>query len=115
MTDFLLRIAHRLLGLLELLLLEGRRRRGGARRVQAAASEEGDRNGCHDAFHCFFPLRRSSSSRRFFLATPQAYPPRPPSVRTARWQGTSSATGLAPQALPTARTAAGAPMARAMS
>ena len=36
-------------------------------------------------------------------------------MRTARWQGTTSATGFAPQALPTARTAAGAPIARAIS
>ena len=38
-----------------------------------------------------------------------------PSLRTTRWQGTISAVGLAPQALATARTAAGWPISRAIS
>ena len=38
----------------------------------------------------------------------------PHPVDLARWQGTARATGFAPQALPTARTARGAPMARAI-
>ncbi len=88
-------------------------RRGDAVEKERCAPDrrEQDETGGICAFQRFF-----SRARSFLLRTmPQAYPPRPPSVRTARWQGTASATGFAPQALPTARTAAGAPMARAMS
>src|SRR5262245_49743301 len=69
----------------------------------------------------FFLARVSEWSERAFSAAiracfrliPQAYPPRFPSLRITRWQGMAIATGLLAQALPTARTAAGWPIATA--
>src|SRR5688572_307962 len=112
LADLLLRALHGLLALLELPLLD-HRAGGGGRGGFHPAAREGEAGGDDGDFHSFFPF--SSCSRRFLRCSPQAYPPSPPSVRTARWQGTASATGFAPQALPTALTARGAPMARAIS
>ena len=72
------------------------------------------------------PGRASCSSRRQVeaLAAPGSSacsPARPastgrcmPSVRTTRWQGTISGTGLCPSAVPTARTAFGRPISAAI-
>src|SRR5271165_6908963 len=57
-----------------------------------------------------------SWDRSFFLrASPQRYPASSPSLRTTRWQGTATATGLLAQALATARTAFGSPISLATS
>ena len=45
-----------------------------------------------------------------FSGPPSEYWPMCPSVRTTRWHGTRSGTGLWPSAVPTARTAAGWPI-----
>src|SRR3954469_14048962 len=45
----------------------------------------------------------SCASSLFLRSMPQRYPPRPPFLRTTRWQGTTSATGLVAQARATAR------------
>src|SRR3989338_9236314 len=57
-----------------------------------------------DSFQSLIP---SSLSRRFLFGRPPEKPPSEPSPATTRWQGTSSGTGLAPQAAPTARAAPG--------
>ena len=48
-----------------------------------------------------------------FAGPPSEYWPIDPSVRTTRWQGTMSGTGLWPSAVPTARTARGRPISAA--
>ena len=59
-------------------------------------------------------VRRLRGRRSVRLAaTPPRYWPIVPSLRTTRWHGTTSGTGLLAQAVPTARTAAGRPAARA--
>ena len=55
----------------------------------------------------------SSSAR--LRSTPSPDPPISPSDRITRWHGTTSGTGLAAQALATARTAFGCPIASAIS
>ena len=57
----------------------------------------------------------SRSSKARFRSIPQRYPDRPPSVRTTRWQGIATATGLAAQAPATARTADFMPILAATS
>ena len=58
---------------------------------------------------------RPSAARivRLFSGPPSEYWPIDPSVRTTRWQGTMSGTGLWPSAVPTARTALGRPISAA--
>ena len=55
----------------------------------------------------------SSSSR--FRSIPQRYPPSPPSSRTTRWQGITTASWLLAHARATARAAEGWPSSRAIS
>src|SRR5690606_20722610 len=55
----------------------------------------------------------SSASSAAFASVPPRYWPMLPSLRTTRWHGTTTGTGLCEQALPTARTAFGLPAARA--
>src|SRR3546814_14265272 len=50
---------------------------------------------------------RSCCSSHSLRWAPPPYPPTVPSLRTTRWQGTSTQTGFAPFAAPTARTAPG--------
>ena len=57
----------------------------------------------------------SISSRSRLTSGPPRYWPNVPSLRTIRWQGTTSGTGLCEHALAAARTAAGRPVARAAS
>ena len=70
--------------------------------------------------------RRAASSRaagsrpsparivRLLAGPPRLYWPMVPSVRTTRWHGTMSGTGLWPSAVPTARTAFGRPISAAI-
>ena len=51
---------------------------------------------------------------RLLSGPPRLYWPMLPSVRTTRWQGTMSGTGLCPRAVPTARTALGRPISAAI-
>jgi hypothetical protein len=44
------------------------------------------------------------------MPNPSAYPPNDPSLAITRWHGTMMGIGFAPFALPTARTAVGAPI-----
>ena len=81
-------------------------RRGGAdvadRRAAASASRLRDRGPPRRGSSACSPVRRAStgrSSRR---------------VRTTRWHGTISGTGLCPSAVPTARTAFGRPISAAI-
>src|SRR5579871_498618 len=62
-----------------------------------------------------FHAQASRSRRARLRSTPQRYPDNVPSERTTRWQGTSTARGLAAQALATARIALGRPSLRAIS
>ena len=55
----------------------------------------------------------SSASSRRLASMPPRYWPIEPSLRTTRWQGTTTGTGFDAQALPAARTARGEPAARA--
>ena len=89
-------------------------RRGDAHEDERSAPDRGERHQAAVIGRPHLRARFSISRSFFFRARPQAYPPRVPSVRSARWHGMTSATGFAPQALPTARTARGAPMARAI-
>ena len=57
----------------------------------------------------------SRVSRAFFASTPPTYWPSEPSLRTTRWQGTTTGMGLVAHAVPTARTAFGLPVATAMA
>src|SRR5690606_28833651 len=57
----------------------------------------------------------SRSSRTRLAASPPRYPPRDPSERSTRWQGTMSGIGLVAHAEPTARTAFGLSVAIATS
>src|SRR5687768_13328512 len=57
----------------------------------------------------------SLSSSSFLRSTRQRYPPSPPLLRTTLWQGMRTAILLAPQAVPTARTALGEPISAANS
>ena len=50
-----------------------------------------------------------------FTGNPQWYPPNPPDFRKALWQGISQEIGFRPTAVPTARTAFGDPITRAIS
>jgi hypothetical protein len=59
--------------------------------------------------------RPSKISRVFFASTPPTYWPIEPSLRTTRWQGTTTGMGLVAHAVPTARTAFGLPAASAMA
>jgi hypothetical protein len=59
--------------------------------------------------------RPSKVSRVFFASTPPTYWPIEPSLRTTRWQGTTTGIGLVAHAVPTARTAFGLPTATAMA
>ena len=52
---------------------------------------------------CYSFVAFSLFSRSSFRLSPQRYPPRPPSLRTTRWQGISTATLLVAQARATAR------------
>ena len=65
------------------------------------------------------PARRGRGPRlrrivRLLPGPPSEYWPIVPSVRTTRWQGTMSGTGLWPSAVPTARTALGRPISAAI-
>lgn len=55
----------------------------------------------------------SRSSKLCLMSSPHAKPPREPSVRSTRWQGTNRAMGLRAQMDAAARTADGLPRARA--
>ena len=57
----------------------------------------------------------SKVRRVLFASTPPTYCPIEPSVRTTRWQGTTTGMGLVAHAVPTARTAFGLPAATAMA
>src|ERR1035441_7142767 len=72
----------------------------------------GDDRGSHTDS---YDPRRSCSNSFFLRSMPQRYPASCPSMRTTRWQGTASATGLFAHAVATARTAFGSPIARATS
>ena len=55
----------------------------------------------------------SMASRAALASAPPRYSPMVPSLRTTRWQGTTSGTGLWRRRVPTARTAPGMPAAAA--
>src|SRR5439155_20613905 len=57
----------------------------------------------------------SSVSRARLASTPPTYCPIVPSLRTTRWQGTTTGRGLLAHALPAARTAFGWPAAFAIA
>ncbi len=59
--------------------------------------------------------RPSKVRRVFFASMPPTYWPIEPSLRTTRWQGTTTGIGLVAHAVPTARTAFGLPTATAMA
>ena len=56
---------------------------------------------------------RSSLRRRFFQPKPFEKPPRPPSLRTMRWQGIRMGSRFFPRIFPIKRTARGLPVRRA--
>src|SRR5205823_13206468 len=56
--------------------------------------------------HAAMPSMASSARLR---SRPPVYPPSPPPVRRTRWHGTTIGMGLAPRALPAARTARSLP------
>jgi len=58
-------------------------------------------------------LSASSMSRICLASSPPPYPPNVPSLRTTRWQGTTSGSGFVAHAVPAARTAFGLPAAAA--
>ena len=55
----------------------------------------------------------SRASRRSLAASPPAYPVSAPEDATTRWHGSTTHSGLAPSAAPTARDALGRPTRRA--
>jgi hypothetical protein len=59
------------------------------------------------------PAEASIVSSMCFASGPPRYCPYVPSLRTTRWQGTTSGIGLVAHALPAARTALGFPAASA--
>ena len=60
-------------------------------------------------------LMPSRASRSRFQSNPPEKPPIFLFAASTRWQGTKTGIGFAPHAPPTARTALGLPMARAIS
>src|SRR4051812_27299002 len=62
-----------------------------------------------------YSRRPSSDRRRSLRSRPPVYPPSAPPVRSTLWHGTTIGIGLAPSALPAARTARSLPAASAMS
>jgi len=82
---------------------------------EGRAPDRGERDEAARNRRPSFLVGFSSSRSRFFRAMPQGVAAEPAVGTHRAVAGTTSATGLAPQALPTARTAAGLPMARAIS
>ena len=85
---------------------------GGRRRLEPGGIERHRRTSERTTAQACVASRSISARLR---STPHRYPDNAPSPRTTRWHGIATASLLAPQALATARTAAGEPILRATS